>query len=272
MIAHNISKKRLMFCLHYWQYSRIFGVIMIEIRHKDTNEVIYTHGGESLVGENLVGVCLDGASLRRANMVGVCLRGASMVGATFDNANLDGAGLDVANLVGATFDNASIRGARFVSANLRGTSMAGADLRGANFCIAMMDGVRFFGADIRGANFDGADLCGANFDGAVLDGAILDGAIIDGTSIDGAKLSLVSHDLVAEILRRAAGDDVEKRMIAGLVLLSRDWCWSRFEKIEHPQRQWAIDTLVKYLRDYNVGPSPRFLREHRTREHASDTQ
>jgi hypothetical protein len=72
---------------------------------------------------------------------------------------------------------------------------------------------------------------------------------------------------VSEILRRNAGDDVEKRMLAGLILVSRDWCWSTFQKIDHPQRRWAIDTLARYLRDDDCGVGPALLTLLKTKEH-----
>jgi hypothetical protein len=36
-----------------------------------------------------------------------------------------------------------------------------------------------------------------------------------------------SHAFWAELLRRAAGDNLHRRMVAGLVAVSTDWCWPR---------------------------------------------
>jgi hypothetical protein len=60
-------------------------------------------------------------------------------------------------------------------------------------------------------------------------------------------LSWESHDLLAEILRRAAGLDLAKRKIAGLVLVSRDWCWEEFGQLlaDDPEgAAWVRSVLV----------------------------
>jgi len=95
----------------------------------------------------------------------------------------------------------------------------------------------------------GADLCGADLCGADLRGANLDGA-----NLDGAKINWQSHDLIAEILLRAAGHDVQKRMVAGLILVSPDWCWDKFLSIESDLRDWAITTLREYVQDGDNAP------------------
>jgi hypothetical protein len=32
-------------------------------------------------------------------------------------------------------------------------------------------------------------------------------------------------------------------MVAGLLLVSRDWCWDEILSTDHPQRDWAIEVL-----------------------------
>jgi len=95
-----------------------------------------------------------------------------------------------------------------------------------------------------GADLCGADLCGANLRGAYLCRA----------NLDGAKINWQSHDLIAEILLRAAGHDVQKRMVAGLILVSPDWCWDKFLSIESDLRDWAITTLREYVQDGDNAP------------------
>ncbi len=90
-----------------------------------------------------------------------------------------------------------------------------------------------------GANLREADLHGANLREADLHEADLEKGK--------TKINWESHDLVAEILRRAAGDDIEKLKIAGLVLLCRDWCWNQFSKIDDPLKQWAFDVLHPWV-------------------------
>ena len=109
------------------------------------------------------------------------------------------------------------------------------------------------------ADFREANLCRVDLRGADLREADFRGACLHWADFRGAKLNWKSHDLIAEILRRAAGEDVEKRMVAGLILVSRDWCWDKFAQIEHPQRQWAINELAKWVEDGD--DTPKIIRE-----------
>jgi hypothetical protein len=43
-------------------------------------------------------------------------------------------------------------------------------------------------------------------------------------------------------------------MVAGLILVSRDWCWNKFLSIEHDQREWAITTLAEYVQEDDGAP------------------
>jgi len=115
-----------------------------------------------------------------------------------------------------------------------GANLTGADLRGANLT----------GADLRWANLTEADLRWAN-----LTWTYLRWANLTGTDLRGTYLSWQSHDLIAEILRRSAGDDLQKRMLAGLPLVSRDWCWNQFLRLEVvPElRDWALGVLAEYV-------------------------
>ncbi|MCA9404764.1 MAG: pentapeptide repeat-containing protein [Candidatus Omnitrophica bacterium] len=82
-----------------------------------------------------------------------------------------------------------------------------------------------------GIYFADADLDGARLDGASLDGARLVGARLVGASLVGARLDVRvpptgSHDFIAEILLRE--NHKYSREVAGIVLISRDWCWADF--------------------------------------------
>ena len=99
------------------------------------------------------------------------------------------------------------------------------------------------------ANLHGADLAGANLSGANLAGANLSGA-----NLSDATINWSSHALIAELLRGAAGNDVDRRMIAGLILVSPDWCWAKFAGFQHPQRDWALATLRGYAQDDDNAP------------------
>ena len=120
-----------------------------EIRHRNTNAVLYAGDGESLrdvveqavaAGANLVGAYLVGANLVGAYLVGANLGRAYLVGANLGDANLGDANLGDANLVGANLGDANLVGANLVGANLDGAYLDGAYLDGAYLVGAYLDG------------------------------------------------------------------------------------------------------------------------------------
>lgn len=84
-------------------------------------------------------------------------------------------------------------------------------------------------------------------DSDTLVGADLHGADLRWANLCEADLAWTNHDLVAEILRQAAGDDCERRQVSGLILVSRDWCWDQFLALDHPQRGWALRELAPWI-------------------------
>ena len=103
-------------------------------------------------------------------------------------------------------------------------------------------------ANLSWANLSWANLSRADLSRANLSGANLSGANLSGANLSRANLSWQSHDLIAEILRRAAGNDMEKRSAAGLILMSRDLCWPDLLAIKHPQEAWVIGELSKWVK------------------------
>jgi hypothetical protein len=94
-------------------------------------------------------------------------------------------------------------------------------------------------ADLSWANLSGADLSGANLSGADLSGANLSRA-----NLSGANLSWNSHALIGEILKRAAQNDKGLRSVAGLILVSTDWCWEKLlTELTPEQIAWCKETL-----------------------------
>ena len=90
-------------------------------------------------------------------------------------------------------------------------------------------------ADLRGANLSDADLRDAD--------------------LRGADLNWNSHELISTILLQAALDNPKKRMIAGLISISTDWCWKDFLRIEVPYKSWAIKELRKWVQDVDNAPA-----------------
>ena len=107
------------------------------------------------------------------------------------------------------------------------------------------------GAAVRG----GAYLAGANLHGADLAGAYLARADLAGADLAGARLAWDSHALLSHLLLRAAGKDIERRKVAGLVAVSTDWCWDRLLAVRDPLRDWALDVLGAYVIDGDDAPS-----------------
>jgi hypothetical protein len=124
------------------------------------------------------------------------------------------------------------------NANLRSANLYGADLYGANLRSANLYGANLYGANLYGANLYGADLRDADVRSADLRSANLYGA-----NLYGANLPNNSHEICAELLRQAADDNIQRRMLAGLILISRDWCWKHFLSIDHPEKEWALKVL-----------------------------
>jgi hypothetical protein len=223
--------------------------------------------------ENFVLLEIEGADLREANLRGADLRGANLRGANLREANLRGANLREANLREANLRGADLRGANLREANLRGADLEGANLEGAN-----LEGANLEGANLEGANLRGADLEGADLEGANLEGANLEGANLEGANLEAVILNWQSHQLLGELLKRAAGESIEKRMVAGLITISTDWCWHEFLAIEHSEfdiepgllsefrdryKEWAIQILAQYVQ--NEDGSPDIIKEYAQR-------
>lgn len=154
------------------------------------------------------GVSLREADLEGARLKGVELEGGNLGGANLAHADLGKARLDDADLIGASLAYADLRGASLAGALLRGADLGGADLREADLTEV----------DFRLTNLKGADFLGA-------------------------KLNFYSHELLAEILSRAAADNVEKLKWTGLLLLRRDWHWENLVSFKDPLSHWALDEL-----------------------------
>ncbi len=90
---------------------------MFEIKHKETQKILY-----QVDASNLRGADLQGANLRGANLSRLDLRGA----------NLKGADLRDVNLQLSDLRDADLRGANLRFAFLNHTNFVGADLRGAD--------------------------------------------------------------------------------------------------------------------------------------------
>jgi len=85
---------------------------------------------------------------------------------------------------------------------------------------------------------------------AYLQRANLQGANLRGVDLQGAYLNvksppLMSHDFIAEILKRET-ENINMLKWIGLILLMREWCWDDFkEKASGRALLWAKNILCK---------------------------
>ena len=117
-----------------------------------------------------------------------------------------------------------------------------------------------------------ADLHGAYLYGANLREADLYGANLGGANLEGITVNWTSHDLLAEILRRAAerdNDDYEKLMVAGLPLVTRSKCWDYYcaLPLNDDVKEWAMNELAKWVKDGDDAPEE--IREAARRQKAA---
>ena len=143
--------------------------------------------------------------------------------------------------------------------SLQNADLAGADLSWRDLRKANLYGADLCGADLSHANLYHAELRYANLSSANLFCANLSYAILNDACLDGVTMNWGSHELIAEILRQRAGDDVDCRKIAGYVLVSRDMCWDRFLEQDDPCRAWALGVLSEFVQPDD--DAPKLLRQ-----------
>lgn len=131
-------------------------------------------------------------------------------------------------------------------ANLTGVDLRRVDLRNANLRNANLRNADLYYANLAGANFYSADLTDADLRNTNLARANLDGSVMNWDD----------RDLIAARLFGAAGDNVQSRMVAGLILISKDWCWNTFLRLENvPASEWALDTLARWVQPGDGAPA-----------------
>lgn len=127
--------------------------------------------------------------------------------------------------------------------------------RGVNLSRVGLEGHDLSEGNFTGVDFGGARLCGTNFSDACLYNADFRGADLHNVNLSGATINFNSPELVSEILRQAAGDDIEKLKIAGLVLMCKQMDWTAFVKIDDPLMPWALKEIVRYHKATDALPA-----------------
>jgi len=123
-------------------------------------------------------------------------------------------------------------------ANLPGWAVEGTNLSGANFRDATLTGSYFARCQFTHADFTGANLTGATFKDVMFAGATFTDATLE--DIDH---NWTSSSLIAELLRRAAGDDSARLAFADMVDKEYQDLWDIIDS-EGETRDWAVEVLT----------------------------
>ncbi len=157
---------------------------MIEIKHKDTGEVLLRLMGKSLAGRNLC----------RATLVGANLDNMDMSDVDFSRADLRLCSMIDTNLTATSLESANLKGA-----NLHGANLTFSDLGGANL----------ENASLIASHLDGSNLTGAILKGAHLGGALLKDVYTNGTNVRRARLHETAFILCYELHKMIGIDSIQ---------------------------------------------------------------
>lgn len=143
--------------------------------------------------------------------------------------------------------------------DLRGHTLVEAILRDSDLSNANLKGISLRGADLsftslRNANLSGADLSLADLRFAILDGANLEGtnlsaAQLSATSFQGVGMSWFDHELISERLWRAAGSNIELRMVASFIGRTKSRCWDDYRELLPSHRRWILKNFKSWIRE-----------------------
>jgi uncharacterized protein YjbI with pentapeptide repeats len=149
----------------------------------------------------------------------------------------------------ANLYNANLRNANLRNADLRSANLYSADLRNANLYSANLYNANLRNADLRNANLHNANLYSADLRNANLYNANLHNANLHNANLFDITMNWQSHDLIAEILRQHAGENLRHRMLAGLVKQSYDWCWGRLaSELYEADKTWCRSVLTPFIK------------------------
>lgn len=179
---------------------------MIEIKHKDTGEVLLRVDADTLQGANLRGANLEGADLRNANLGRAHLLDADLSFADLTGAHLIQANMQRARLLGASLIGAEVGDAELQDADLLGADLTGARVQGAGLHCAFMQRARLTDAKLTRANLSKAFMAEADLQRADLIDVNLGGAELVHANLADARLIdawLVRANLTGANLRRA---------------------------------------------------------------------
>ncbi len=151
----------------------------LEIRHKQTGEIL-----ASIPEPTLHGARLAGADLRYADLRHACIRDADFTGAVLAGADLRGAMIS-----GCNFREAKLIGVCLSGASITGGSLAQARVSRSDLRLATLRRIYMRGCDLRHSDLRGARLEAVDLEDAALNHAVLRRAIFLGANLHGANLT-----------------------------------------------------------------------------------
>lgn len=185
----------------------------------------------------------------RANLNYLNLAWVNLENANLRYSNMKVADLTEARLTGANLEYANLRNSILVSANLECTNLRYAVLRNADITDASLSKADLTHALLVCSNLRYANLRNTNLSYANLDYTHLVYAILDG-----AMLNWNSHALISEILWRVSGDNQNRGTLATFIARKTDWCWDDWLAFEHPEKEWALEELRKWVKEGDNAP------------------
>jgi len=256
LISHNLlltMNKENQLLQQYSQNQRNFsginlqGATLIAERIQEANFSHADLGNTVLFGSNLSQTLFLNANLSGAILVATNLTDAILIEANLINANLSGAKLIGAQLIGAqltgiTIVGANLSNANLINADLSQTNLYKANLSWSELSLTNLSEANLSEADLSHARLVGANLTGADMNNANLQDTNFSGANLTEVNLKDTTLNLNSPELLAEILRQAAGDDKDKQNLAELLLMYRQG-WDYLLTLNHPLTEWGIETI-----------------------------
>jgi uncharacterized protein YjbI with pentapeptide repeats len=216
--------------------------------------------GATLRNEDLRRCDLRGRRISELRLVNCDLSGADLSGAALSRVDISLCDLRGALLEGATVEYALAAGASFAGCHAPGlvvshTNLHGADLSAANLRGAALTSVSLEGASLRGAELSGALITYSNCRAAAFDAALLEqvnglGTTFAQASFTGARDFSQTFEIVAEILAREAGSDLDFLRTIGAIPLARFYCYAEWRAYgqEHlpDQLSRALEIFDRY--------------------------
>lgn len=246
MVVRTLDKTQLLAL--YAQGERDFQYVTLEnmdLTQADLSGADFSNG-------KWVNVSLDKAILDGMSAVGLQVYGSSLMGAHCEFVDFRNARLQIiyANYIRAkcaNFSGADLRNAYMMLGSFTQARFDYAQLQQSDFISATMTGASFIGARAHQACFIKAHLAQATFDYAILRGAKFDETDLDDTSFVGARLNHKSHHLIATLIERAAGEDVDHQRVAKMIRDCDDCCWEWFAAhCATADRQWLLEVFAPW--------------------------